>query len=494
MNMGRTSGVLLHPTSLPSPWGVGDLGPSAYRFVDLMSSARQGVWQVLPLTSVGDHGSPYSPHSLFAGNPLLLSPERLVQEGNLHDLPGTSPQPEPAVVDYPASLEFKEKVVESAFKFSFDRTKGEAAFEEFCDGNASWLDDYALYDALTREYGRPWTNWPEGVRRGAKGVLDEERSRLAESVWKTKFSQFLFQSEWSSLKGYASSKGVRILGDVPFYVLQDSSDVWGHPELFKVDPDGMPLFVGGVPPDYFSKTGQLWGNPVYDWARMAESGYRWWKERVARGLALADLLRLDHFRGYVAYWEISAGSATAQNGRWVQLPSTFMGAVKSAFPNLPFVAEDLGVITEDVRRAKESLGIPGMRVLQFAFDGHSDNPHLPTNHDRNSLVCTGTHDTNTTLGWFEEEATPGNKRALEAYLGRPVNQSSVCTDFLEMAMGSVADLCVVPMQDVLGLGGTARMNNPGTPFGNWRWRALPADLSEARFRRLEELASSCGRG
>jgi 4-alpha-glucanotransferase len=494
MNLGRSSGVLLHPTSLPSSWGVGDLGPSAYRFADLLSSAKQTVWQVLPLTPVSDHGSPYSPHSLFAGNPLLLSPERLVQDGYLHELPSVSAKTEPGGVDYPDSIRFKEGLVESAFRYSFGRTKAQSGFAEFCEENASWLDDFALYDALTREYGRPWVDWPEDVRRGTKAVLEDERSRLDELVQKTKFSQYLFQQEWSSLKGYAGAKGVRILGDVPFYVLHDSSDIWAHPDLFKVGSDGNPFFVGGVPPDYFSKTGQLWGNPVYDWARMEETGYRWWKDRAARGLALADFLRLDHFRGYVAYWEIPAGSATAQTGRWVPLPPSFFDAVRAAFPSLPFVAEDLGVITDDVRRAIDDLGIPGMRVLQFAFDGHSDNPHLPPNHSRNSLVCTGTHDTNTTLGWFEEEASPRDRHALEAYLKRPVTPSSVCADFLEMAMGSVADLCVIPLQDVLGLGGSARMNNPGTPVGNWRWRALRDELLEDRFRKLEELTLSYGRG
>jgi 4-alpha-glucanotransferase len=462
--------------------------------VDLLSSAKQRVWQILPLTPVGDHGSPYSPHSLFAGNPLLLSPERLVEDGYLHELPLASLQTEPARVDYLNSLQFKDSVVESAFRFSFDRTKGETGFTEFCEENLPWLDDFALYDALSTEYGRPWFEWPEGVRRGVKSVVDQEKSKLAGRVLRTKFSQFLFQQQWSSLKGYAAAKWVRILGDVPFYVLHDSSDIWAHPDLFKVGPDGNPFFVGGVPPDYFSKTGQLWGNPVYDWARMEETGYLWWKERVARGLALADFLRLDHFRGYVAYWEIPAGSPTAQTGRWVPLPSSFLGAVKASFPDLPFVAEDLGVITDDVRRARDDLGIPGMRVLQFAFDGHSDNPHLPPNHTKNSLVCTGTHDTNTTLGWFKEEASPKDRQTLESYLNRSVTPDSVCADFLEMAMGSISDLCVVPLQDVLGLGGGARMNNPGSAVGNWRWRALMADLSEDHFRRLEELTGSYGRG
>jgi 4-alpha-glucanotransferase len=458
-----------------------------------MSSAKQGLWQILPLTPVGDHGSPYSPHSLFAGNLLLLSPERLVEERYLHELPSPPPQEEPTAVDYPNSLRFKDKLVESAFRFSIERTRSETPFTEFCADNVGWLDEYALFDALTSEYGRPWFEWPEGVRRGAKSVLEQERSKLADLILKTKFSQFLFHLQWSALKGYARAKGVRILGDVPFYVLHDSSDIWAHPDLFKVGPDGRPFFVGGVPPDYFSETGQLWGNPVYDWTRMEETGYRWWRERVARGLALADFLRLDHFRGYVAYWEIPAGSETAQTGQWVQLPATFLGAVRASFPDLPFVAEDLGVITDEVSRARDELGIPGMRVLQFGFDGHADNPHIPTNHTKNSLVCTGTHDTNTTLGWYEDEATPTAKEVLESYLKRQVTSGSVCNDFVEMAMGSVSDLCVFPLQDVLGLGASARMNNPGTAVGNWRWRALPAHLSEDRFRRLAELTAAYGR-
>jgi 4-alpha-glucanotransferase len=494
MKAGRSSGVLFHVTSLPSSWGVGDLGRSAYRFLDLISAARQSLWQILPLTPVGEHGSPYSPHSLFAGNVLLLSPELMVQDGFLHELPDSFPVPDSMWVDYPESLRIKDVLIESAYRFSSERTEASGEYSEFCGQNVAWLDDFALYDALTRKHGGPWMDWPEGIRRREKSTLEEERVKLDVVIRRAKFSQYLFQKQWASLRSYAESKGVRILGDVPFYVLHDSSDIWAHPDLFKLAPDGSALFVGGVPPDYFSKTGQRWGNPVYDWVRMEQDGYGWWKDRVARCLSFADFLRLDHFRGYVAYWEIPAGSATAETGEWIPLPGTFLDALKTGFPDLPFVAEDLGVITDDVRRAIDYLGIPGMKVLQFAFDGSPDNPHLPPNHVRNSLVCTGTHDTNTTLGWFTGEATPKEKKTLQEYLGHPVTPGSVCSEFLEIAMGSVSDLCVVPFQDLLCLGADARMNNPATSYGNWGWRALPGMISRDTFQRLEELTASTGRG
>lgn len=493
MNVSRSSGVLLHPTSLPSPWGVGDVGPWAYRFVDLLAEAGQSFWQVLPLTPVGEHGSPYSPHSLFAGNPLLLSPEGLVRSGFLRTLP-EPPQRDPGMVDYPSALRSKDAVIDAAYAFSFENTRGERAYADFCAGNAPWLDDYALYDALSRGYGSPWLDWPEVIRRGEKAALEEQRNKLRPSIDRSKFAQYLFHTQWSGLKSYAKSKGVLMLGDMPFYVLHDSSDIWAHPEFFKVGADGKALFVGGVPPDYFSKTGQRWGNPVYDWVRMEEDGYRWWKSRAARALRLSDFLRLDHFRGYVAYWEIPAASPTAEIGAWVPLPSSFLNELIAAFPDLPFVAEDLGVITDDVRAAISRLGIPGMRVLQFGFDGSPDNPHLPSNHAKNSLVCTGTHDTNTVAGWFANEATPENRGALENYLGRSVTKESVVSEFLEMASGSVADICIFPMQDLLGLGSDARMNDPGTSSGNWRWRVRPEELSEAPFLRLRELTQSNGRG
>jgi len=494
MNLGRSSGILLHPTSLPSRWGVGDLGPPARMFVELMADARQSLWQTLPLTPVGGHGSPYSPHSLFAGNPLLLSPEALEEQGFLHALPSPMLTEDPGRVSYPECLAFKDSLVQSAFAFSFERTRQERRYTDFCERNESWLDDFALFNALSRKYGRPWFAWPEGIRKRNANEITKEASELTQSINLAKFAQFLFEEQWSSLMGFAASRGVRMLGDVPFYVLHDSSDIWCHPDLFKVSPEGIALFVGGVPPDYFSKTGQRWGNPVYDWGRMEQTGYHWWMKRVSRDLALANYLRLDHFRGYVAYWEIPADSPTAEKGSWVPLPKTFLESVKANFPDLPFVAEDLGVITDDVREAIARLGLPGIRVLQFGFDGSSDNSHFPPNHPKNSLVCTGTHDTNTTLGWFLEEATAKDKETLQRYLGRPVTADSVCDDFLKMAMGSASDLCVIPFQDLLGLDGRARMNNPGASVGNWTWRAPSDALSKASVRKLADLTLSAGRG
>ncbi len=494
MNSKRSAGILLHTTSLPSKWGVGDLGHSASKFVDLLEAAKQSIWQILPLTPVAGHGSPYSPHSLFAGNPLLLSPELLVEQGYLRELPAESSLGDAREVDYEAAVRFKGRVVESAFKFSYDRIRNDGEYVEFRSRNHLWLDDFALYDAITKEQGMPWYEWPEGLRNRDPSELEAKRSLLGPAIERTVFSQYLFHKQWSSLKAHARAKGIRVLGDVPFYVLRDSADVWSHRDLFKVDHDGKPLFVGGVPPDYFSKTGQRWGNPAYDWTRMAETGYQWWKDRVARSLQLADILRLDHFRGYVAYWEIPAEDETAEGGRWVDLPKDFLGAVKRAFPDLPFVAEDLGVITDDVREAIEILGIPGMKVLQFAFDGTSDNPYLPRNHPRNSLVCTGTHDTNTTRGWFRDEATAKERDALERYLGHSVSEEDVSDQFISMAMGSVADVCIIPMQDVLGFGSEARMNNPGVAAGNWRWRALASEFTDGLFRSLAEATVSSGRG
>jgi 4-alpha-glucanotransferase len=493
MNIRRCSGVLLHPTSLPSPWGVGDLGPSAYKFVDQIAAAGQKLWQMLPLAPVGAHGSPYSPHSLLAGNPLLISPEFLAKDGYLDGLP---PPPEIADarrVDYPASIALKDRLLERAFAHSFGGDRTESAFADFCGKNEAWLDDFALYDALTRAYGRPWTRWPEDFRRKEAGAIEKKVSSLLPSIQRAKFSQFLFDRQWNALREYAASKGIRILGDVPFYVLHDSSDVWSNQDLFKLDGQGNALFVGGVPPDYFSKTGQRWGNPVYDWTRMEQTGYRWWKARAVRGLGLSDLLRLDHFRGYVAYWEIPEEAPTAETGRWVHVPSSFFAFVKDNFPDLPFVAEDLGVITDDVRAAIQALGIPGMRVLQFAFDGHRDNPHLPQNHVRNSLVCTGTHDTNTTRGWFVEEATQHDREVLEDIVGHRVSPDSVCSELMGMAMSSSSDICIIPFQDVLGLGGEARMNNPSVSEGNWRWRAMAEETSDENFKRLGELTASSGR-
>lgn len=494
MKLKRCAGVLLHPTSLPSPWGVGDLGPTASRFLDLLEEAKQSIWQILPLTPVAGHGSPYSAHSLFAGNSLLLSPERLAEDRYIPDLSSLgSPSGGENAVDFVAAAAFKDSLVKAAFAHSYSRVRREDDFARFLERNSDWLDDYALYDAISKEQGGAWYEWPEGIRRRERSALDEKRATLCEAIELTVFSQYLFERQWSALADRARSKGIKILGDVPFYVLHDSADIWAHPDLFKVDETGGALLVGGVPPDYFSETGQRWGNPVYDWRRLEETGYGWWKSRALRSLELTEMLRLDHFRGYVAYWEIPAGEPTAVNGRWVKVPGSFIDFLESSFPELPFVAEDLGVITEDVNEARERLGIPGMRVLQFAFDGSSDNVHLPANYTRNSFVYTGTHDTNTGRGWFREEATPKEREELARLVGHSVTEESVSRDLIALAMGSVADVSVVPMQDLLSLGSEARMNNPAKSEGNWMWRALTSELSDSLFRRLGELTSANGR-
>ena len=495
MNLSRSSGMLLHPTSLPSPWGVGDLGPTADRFLDLLEEAKQSIWQVLPLTPVGGYGSPYSAHSLFAGNTLLLSPEKLVEDRYIGDLPSiTMPGESERKVDFVAVTAFKDSLAKAAFAYSYSRVRLESDFARFRERNTDWLDGFALYDAISKEQGRPWYQWPEEIRRREHSALEEKRGALSQAIELTIFSQYLFDRQWSALATRAKSKGIKILGDVPFYVLHDSADVWSHPELFKVDEMGSALFVGGVPPDYFSETGQRWGNPVYDWVQLEKTGYKWWKERTQRSLWHTDMVRLDHFRGYVAYWEIPSGEPTAVNGRWVKVPVSFIDFLMASFPELPFVAEDLGVITEDVNEARERLGIPGMRVLQFAFDGARDNVHLPANYTGNSVVYTGTHDTNTTRGWFREEAKAREREELARFIGHTVTEESVTKDFLALAMGSIADVSVVPMQDLLCLGSEARMNNPAKSEGNWMWRALPSELPEDLFKRLGELTSANDRG
>lgn len=484
----------MHPTSLPSLWGVGDFGPWAFRFLDLLEEERQSIWQMLPLTPVARHGSPYGAHSLFGGNTLLLSPEKLVEGGYLPGLPSAQPGSEDNRVDFETSLSFKAMLLQAAFKHSYDRVSREKEYSDFREKNAYWLDDYAVYCAVSKEQGTPWYEWPEGVRKRAKTALDERKSKLRPAIEETVFSQYLFQVQWSALAGYARSKGITVLGDAPYYAFHDSADIWAHRDLFKVDAEGKALFVGGVPPDYFAKTGQRWGSPVYDWSRMEATNYEWWKKRVERSLELSDLLRLDHFRGYVAYWEIPSSCETAVEGNWVSLPATFFGSVRAAFPSLPFLAEDLGVITDDVAKAREELGIPGMRVLLFAFDGSPDNSHLPPNYTPHTFVYTGTHDTNTVRGWFDDDATAQEKQALEVYLGRGVTGEGVAQDMIHAALTSAAEVSIVPMQDLLGLGTEGRMNNPATTLGNWRWRAAAEDFSEERFRLLGELTESCGRG
>lgn len=495
----RTSGILLHLTSLPSPYGIGDMGPEAYRFVDFLKEARQGLWQILPLnpTDLFAFNSPYHSASAFACNPLLISPELLAQDGlltraDLKSLP-TFPQER---VDYRAVWQVKWPLLHQAFE-SFQRGGEGPEYCQFCSENAFWLEDFSLFMALKAHYGSPaWYEWPTEIRDRHPAALKEAEERLAEAILEQKFYQYAFFRQWLALKAYCREKGIRTLGDMPIYVVYDSADLWVHPHLFHLDGQRKPLTVAGVPPDYFSETGQLWGNPVYRWDVLRESGYGWWIQRIGHNLKLYDIIRLDHFRGFVAYWEVPAHEKDAVRGRWVQAPAMdFFTRITQWFPSLQLIAEDLGTITPDVTEIMHHFRFPGMKVLLFAFaDDLGANPYLPHHHVANCVVYTGTHDNTTARAWFETEASDEERMDFFAYCGREVGLDEVHWEIIRLAMMSVAETVVLPMQDLLGLGAGARMNRPATKEGNWEWRLLPEQLSPLLCTRLGEMTRVYGRG
>jgi 4-alpha-glucanotransferase len=481
-------------TSLPSDFGVGDLGPSAFRFADLLSESKQSYWQVLPVTPTGFGNSPYNPTSVFAGNTLLISPEILKDEKLLRDFPkvrhGRFPLDRASFGD---AIVMKREMIRKAYR-RFKERSDHAEFEEFCLENSNWLESYSLYSALKEERGEPWYLWPKGLRDRKPDSLAEKGIKLKDAVDREKFAQFEFFKQWHSLKEFCAGLGIGLMGDVSFYVAYDSSDVWSNREIFKLDSKGKPTFVGGVPPDYFSETGQLWGNPVYDWDLLKKQDFSWWTQRLQQTLKLFDLTRLDHFRGFVAYWEVPRRAKTAVSGRWSAAPwEAFFETVKSRFPSMPFVAEDLGVITPDVRAVMKRFDLPGMEVLLFAFDSGPDNPYLPENHSQNSVVYTGTHDTNTVRGWLRDEASPKQKKSLFEYVGRELSEGEASWEFIRLALNSAASLSIIPTQDVLSLGSDARMNRPSSAKGNWEWRATPEQLTSDAFRRLGEETESSRR-
>lgn len=495
--MRRGSGVLLPVSSLPSPYGVGDLGPEAYRFVDFLCEAGQAYWQLLPLTPTdpAQGNSPYLSPSAFAGNPLFISLDLLVEEGLLQgrDLLERPPFQE-GRADYEAALAWRERLLQQAWE-AF-RLSPPWQWEAFLQENAFWLQDYCLFRALKRHFGgKPWQRWPKGVRRRDREVLEPLKEQLKEEVQREAFLQFLFFKQWQALRRYCNRKGVQVIGDIPIYVTQDGADTWAHPEVFRLGPDGRPEAVAGVPPDCFSPTGQRWGNPLYRWDVLREERYGWWIERIKHNLALYDLLRLDHFRGFVAYWEIPPGQKDARKGRWVEGPGEDLFLeLQRRFASLPIIAEDLGLITPDVREVMGRFGFPGMRVLQFAFgEDFPNSPYLPHNYPRNCVAYTGTHDNNTLCGWFAEEATAAEKERLFRYLGRKVQQGELAWELVRLLMASVADGVVVPVQDLLGLGSEARMNRPASSRGNWRWRLKAGDLTQGLALRLRELTETYGR-
>jgi len=497
--MHRTSGILLHPTSLPGPFGIGDLGPAAHGFIDFLAAAGQGLWQVLPLGPTGFGDSPYQCASSFAGNPLLISPERLLEWGWIEAADLEHPLLPADRVDFGAVRAWKRTLLGLAWK-SFLARASQADREDlarFREHHRDWLEDYALYTAIKLEHGmRPWTEWPEPLALREPKALASWAKAQRERIERQVFVQYLFFRQWSELRRYAHERGVHLVGDVPIFVAHDSGEVWTHREWFELDAHGHPTVIAGVPPDYFSATGQRWGNPLYRWSALAESGYRFWVDRLRHVLEMTDLVRVDHFRGFAGYWEIPASEATAIKGRWVPGPGMdLFEALKSALgEDLPLIAEDLGVITPDVEALRDGLGLPGMAILQFAFEdtsgGFGRSEFLPHNHRRALAVYTGTHDNNTLLGWWAT-LDPTLQHHARLYLNS--NGLELQWDFIRAALASVADLAFFPMQDLLGLGPEACMNRPGTSAGNWVWRYTPDQLDPDAAGRLLELTRLYGR-
>ncbi len=501
MRFPRRSGILLHPTSLPSPFGIGDLGKEAYRFVDFLAAAGQSYWQILPLSPTGYGDSPYQGLSAFAGNPLLISPEKLLEGGHLlpEDLADAPTFPTERV-DFGPVIRYKIDLLERAFaRFQAQAShEARAAFARFCQEQAFWLDDFALFMALKEtNRGRPWYEWERPLATRRPEALAHWRSALRERIESQKYRQWLFFTQWLAVKRYANERGVRIIGDIPLFVARDSADVWANPHLFHFDANLQPTVVSGVPPDYFSQTGQLWGHPLYRWDVMAEDGYAWWLSRFRTAFTLADVVRIDHFRGFYNYWEIPAGEETAVNGRWVLGPgAALFHAVTAALGEVGIIAEDLGDFDEEARAGVEALeaefGYPGMKVLQFAFGGDPDDPFLPHNFTRECVVYTGTHDNDTAVGWYQVTSTEQERDFARRYLGR--DGSDIAWDLIRLAWASVAHTAITTAQDLLSLGHEARMNTPslsGPP--NWCWRLLPGALTDAVAARLRELTFTYGR-
>lgn len=485
-NRKRNSGILLHISSLPSQYGIGDMGPAAYSFVDFLVKAKQHIWQILPLTAIdGAFGySPYSSVSAFAGNALFISPDSLKADGFLsdEDLAGV-PEFGDDRIEYVRVSDYKNFVLHTAYK-RFCAKKCPADYTVFCEHHKKWLDDYALFVSLKKEDpARSWSDWNPQLRDRDTIALDVATARLKDEVRYVKFVQYCFFKQWYALKAYANKNAIQIVGDIPIYVTYDGVDVWANSGLFKLTEDKKMQCVAGVPPDYFSKTGQLWGNPIYNWDVMQENDFLWWRSRMRFIFDLYDIVRLDHFRGFVGYWEVPADHDTAMEGKWVDAPAyEYFSLLMDEFSKDKIIAEDLGVITDDVRAIMKEFGFGGMKVLLFAFeDNIAEHPYIPHNYTRDVVVYTGTHDNNTIRGWFEHDATDVNKKQLEKYLGHAVDVRDVHNDVIRLALGSVADTVIIPMQDILGLGVEARMNVPATSEGNWAWR-MPA---------LDAVASSC---
>jgi 4-alpha-glucanotransferase len=490
----RASGILLHPTSLPGPFGVGDLGPQALEWVAALAEAKQSWWQVLPLGPTGYGDSPYQALSSFAGNPNLLSPTLLASDGLIShgDEAGCFLQPSGGIhfADVAARKRLMLHHAWNKFRSGDGFQPLRAEFDQFQTAEESWLAEFTLYMALKEKFElKPWWEWPTSIASRETEALNAMRTELADEIALHRFGQFLFFRQWNAVRAAAHRSGIRIIGDLPIYVAEDSADVWANPKLFLQTADRRPRFVGGVPPDYFSRTGQLWGNPVYDWDEHFRTGYTWWVERIRATLRLVDLVRFDHFRGIQAYWAVPFGDTTAAHGSWEPGPGAgLLDAFQAALGELPIIAEDLGVITPDVDALRERFGLPGMRILQFAFGGAVESRFLPHNFPRDTVVYTGTHDNDTTAGWAAA-LNEAERAALERY--EPAAKLDPAGALIRLAWASVADLALAPFQDVLGLGTAARMNHPGTHHGNWTWRMNESALANPEWRhRLAELTTT----
>ena len=495
MALPRASGILLHPTSLPGRFGIGDMGLEAYRFVDLLESMGQTYWQILPLGPTGPGNSPYSTFSAFAGNTLLISPQQLADQGLLPESSiNEAPEFPNDYVDYGKVYEWKTQILAQAFETfrSSPLPATSSEFSDFCHRNAWWLDDYATFRAVKAAHGqKPWHEWAEPLRLRDLDALEKAGSQLKREIDAERFYQFLFYRSWSALKAYANEHGIKIIGDIPIFVALDSADVWCNQRQFKLNTDGTPKVAAGVPPDYFSKTGQLWGTPIYDWDAMLSDDFSWWTARIAFSLSTADIVRLDHFIGFARNWEVPGGDRTAENGRWVDVPGEkiFKVLTRRLGP-LPVIAEDLGSVTPEVEALRNRYDMPGMRILQYAFGGDPSDANLPHNYIRNTVAYTGTHDNDTTAGWYKK-AAKHERSNCRKYLHS--NGRDIPHDMVRAVFASVADTAIVPMQDILGLGSSARMNTPATGDKNWQWRLLSDQLIEEVSGWLRDTTAIYGR-
>lgn len=497
MPFSRASGLLLHPTCLPGPHGIGDIGPAAYRFVEFLQGSAQQLWQILPLGPTGFGNSPYMCYSAMAGNPLLISLEdlrnrNLLAQEDLDSLPEFAAD----AVDFEQVIAAKLPRLRRAWEnFQSRATPGERdEFAGFCHSKAYWLDDFAFFMALKDAHqGQPWTAWEREIAWRQPEAVTQWRQKLTGEIQFQQFLQFEFFQQWSRLKAYANDRGIQIIGDIPIYVAHNSVDVWAHPENYCLDPEtGEPALMAGVPPDYFSETGQLWGNPIYNWEHMQRDRFHWWVERFRAMLDYVDLIRVDHFRGFQAYWQVHQGQTTAIHGEWVEAPGVeLFEVINQELGYLPILAEDLGMITPEVETLRDRFEFPGMKVLQFAYGDDPGNPHLPFNYPRNCLVYTGTHDNNTTVGWFDQLAPQEQERVAE-YLGC-ICGDGIHWDLIRQALGSVAQQAIIPLQDLMGLGAEARMNFPGKGEGNWAWRYRAELLTPELGDRLKQLTQRFGR-